>query len=158
MKIYIYFHFLKRLNWLFSPMFSFMRPAALLSAIERYEVPIFEQRPTSEPTQLETPTDVQITVTSTTLDTSSRSDDTTIQDALISPDSDSSANISIGCIHRPDAINSGPHTYVSRSSCSNSIVSSDSLVSDTLDSKSCTVKNSESEIGRLFQNSFPNFK
>ncbi|XP_043288430.1 diacylglycerol kinase eta isoform X3 [Venturia canescens] len=129
--------------------FNFMRPSALIKASEREEIANFEHRQNSEPTQLETPTDVQITVTSTTLDTSSRSDDTTIQDALISPDSDSSANISTGCIHRPEVNNSGPHTYVSRSSCSNSIVSSDSLVSDTLDSKSCTVKNSESEIGHI---------
>ncbi|XP_044581503.1 diacylglycerol kinase eta isoform X4 [Cotesia glomerata] len=94
-------------------------------------------------TQVDTPTDIQVTVTSTTLDTSSKSDDTTIQDALISP-SDSDINISSAFVHRTDY---DVRTHVSRSSCSNSIVSTDSLVSETLDSKSYTIKHSESEIG-----------
>lgn len=120
------------------------------ASINREQSPssLTTEQQNSEPTQMEPTTDIPVTVTSTTLQTSSRSDDTTIQDALISPDSDSSTstNISTGCIHRPE--NGCARTDFSRSSCSNSIVSSDSLVSDTLDSKSFTVKNSESEIGK----------
>nr|XP_046483245.1 diacylglycerol kinase eta isoform X1 [Neodiprion pinetum]XP_046483246.1 diacylglycerol kinase eta isoform X1 [Neodiprion pinetum] len=106
--------------------------------------------------QPETPSDIQVTVTSTTLDTSSPSDDTTIQDTMISPDTDS-----------PNSRNASPDEGVnlrkfdregkvdgSRSSfsCSNSIVSSDSMVLDsstTMDSRNLTVKNSESEIGHI---------
>lgn len=96
----------------------------------------------SEQSLLETLTDNQITVTSTTLDTTSKSDDTTIQDVMISPDSDS-PNMSL--VHRTDY---ATKTENSKSSGSNnSIASSDSIVSDTLDSKSITVKHSESEIG-----------
>ncbi|XP_024942630.1 diacylglycerol kinase eta isoform X4 [Cephus cinctus] len=96
----------------------------------------------NEHTPVETPSDIQVTVTSTTLDTSSPSDDTTIQDTMISPDTDSanSRNISPESMRKSE--NSKMDT--SRGSCSNSIVSSDSL-----DSRSFTVKNSESEIGHI---------
>ena len=104
----------------------------------------------SEENQAETQSDFQVTVTPTTLDTSSLTDDTTIQDALISPDSDSiqSGNVS------PENMNT-VQNYAKvnpmKGSCSSSIVSSESMVSDTLDSKSFTVKNSESEIGKHYK-------
>ncbi|XP_012257177.2 diacylglycerol kinase eta isoform X2 [Athalia rosae] len=107
----------------------------------------------NENQQAETPSDIQVTVTSTTLDTSSPSDDTTIQDTMISPDTDSanSRNISPDNDQKLDNYRKRDATYGSRSSCScsNSIVSSDSMIMDTLDSKNFTIKNSESEIGHI---------
>ena len=101
----------------------------------------------TEEIQVETQSDIQVTVTPTTLDTSSPTDDTTIQDAMISPDSDSieSRNASPENMSR---VQNDTKIDPVKGSCSNSIVSSDSMVSDTLDSKSFTVKNSESEIGK----------
>lgn len=98
----------------------------------------------SEPTQQTTPSDIPITVTPTTLDTSSTSDDTTIQDAMISPDTDSvpSGDLSPECPESKTS-NGGPQIETPRGSCTNSIVSSDSMVSDSF-----VVKNSESEIGK----------
>ncbi|XP_044008707.1 diacylglycerol kinase eta isoform X3 [Aphidius gifuensis] len=110
------------------------------------QLTITENNKYSEKSENESTNNIQVTITSSTLDTTtSQTDDTTVQDAMISPDSDSSnyGNISAGFIHRTD---NATKTEVSRSSCSNSIVSSDSLNSDTLDSKSYTIKHSESEI------------
>lgn len=100
--------------------------------------------------QAETPSDIQVTVTSTTLDTSSPSDDTTIQDTMISPDTDSANSRNISPDHG-QKLDNERKIYGSRSSCScsNSIVSSDSMILDTLDSKNFTIKNSESEIGHI---------
>lgn len=87
-----------------------------------------------------------IPVTRTTLDTSTPSDDATIQDTIVSPDTDSphSRNISPEPhVQKPLKVKVEP-----RGSCTNSIVSTDSIVSDTLDSRSYTVRNSESEIGK----------
>lgn len=97
--------------------------------------------------QVETQSDVQVTVTPTTLDTSTPTDDTTIQDAMISPDSESalSKNASLENMHR---VQNDVKIDPIKGSCSNSIISFDSTVSDTLDSKSLNVKNSESEIGK----------
>ncbi|XP_053594048.1 diacylglycerol kinase eta isoform X2 [Microplitis demolitor] len=103
----------------------------------------FKSSELTSTSKVNTPTDIQVTVTSTTLDTSSKSDDTTIQDALISPDSDI-INISNAFVHRSD-YDIETH-QLSKSSCSNSIASTDSLISETLDSKSYTIKHSESEI------------
>ncbi|XP_014219907.1 diacylglycerol kinase eta isoform X2 [Copidosoma floridanum] len=116
-----------------------------------------QQRPSpneSEPTQ-PTQSDLPVTVTPTSLDTSSPSDDTTIQyyflkDAIISPDTDSvpSVDASPECPDTKSA-NDAPKIGTPRGSCTNSIVSSDSMVSESLDSKNNYVfKNSESEIGR----------
>lgn len=85
---------------------------------------------------------IQVTVTDTELDTNSPSDDTTIQDAMISPDTESVMSRNASPDKKLD------NAAVARGSCSNSIVSTDSLVSETLDSKSFVVKNSESEIGK----------
>ncbi|XP_012278503.1 diacylglycerol kinase eta isoform X2 [Orussus abietinus] len=106
-----------------------------------------EERRPSEPVQVETTSDIQVTVTATTLDTSSPSDDTTMQDTMISPDTESinSRNVSPECARKSECCT---RAGLSRGSCTNSIVSSDSTVSDTLDSKSM-VKNSESEIGHI---------
>lgn len=99
----------------------------------------------SEPTQIEASSDVPITVTKTILDTSTPSDDATIQDTIVSPDTDSlhSRNISPEYAQKP-AITK----LEARGSCTNSIVSTDSMVSETFDSRSYTVRNSESEIGK----------
>lgn len=100
----------------------------------------------SEPSQAEGSSDVPVTVTRTTLDTSTPSDDATIQDTIVSPDTDSlhSRNISPEPhVQKPPKAQIEP-----RGSCTNSIVSTDSIVSDTLDSRSYTVRNSESEIGK----------
>ncbi|XP_033209733.1 diacylglycerol kinase eta isoform X5 [Belonocnema kinseyi] len=104
------------------------------------------EQPATEEVQVETQSDIQVTVTPTSLDTSSPTDDTTIQDAMISPDSDSidSRNASPDNMNR---VQNDTKIDPVKGSCSDSIVSSESLVSDTLDSKSFTVKNSESEIG-----------
>ncbi|XP_015118316.1 diacylglycerol kinase eta [Diachasma alloeum] len=123
--------------------FQFSTPADIATVQRAMEV-VAEQQ--SEQSQLETPTDNQITVTSTTLDTTSKSDDTTIQDVVISPDSDSPNSTNMSLIHRTDH---ATKTENSKSSGSNSIASSDSIISDTLDSKSFTVKHSESEIGHI---------
>lgn len=109
----------------------------------------FKSSELTSTSKVNTPTDIQVTVTSTTLDTSSKSDDTTIQDALISPDSDI-INISNAFVHRSD-YDIETH-QLSKSSCSNSIASTDSLISETLDSKSYTIKHSESEIGNNYYN------
>lgn len=95
--------------------------------------------------------DIQVTVTSTTLDTSSPSDDTTIQDTMISPDTDSANSRNISPDHNNQTKSDNERKIEgSRSSCtsSNSIVSSDSMILDTLDSRNFMIKNSESEIGR----------
>lgn len=70
---------------------------------------------------------------------------------MISPDTDSanSRNISPDHVHKLDndrKIDGSRSSF----SCSNSIVSSDSMILDTLDSKNFTIKNSESEIGMIF--------
>jgi len=98
----------------------------------------------SEPTQIETSSDVP-TVTKTILDTSTPSDDATIQDTIVSPDTDSphSRNISPEHAQKPVIAK-----LEARGSCTNSIISTDSMVSETFDSKSYTVRNSESEIGK----------
>ncbi|KAJ8683494.1 hypothetical protein QAD02_019286 [Eretmocerus hayati] len=94
----------------------------------------------SEPTQRDTQSDLPNTgATPSTIETSSPSDDTTIQDVMMSPDTDSvpSDDISPEC---PDTKSSNrQHKSVS---CSNSLISSDSMVSDI-------PKNSESEIGYI---------
>lgn len=67
---------------------------------------------------------------------------------MISPDTDSvpSDDISPEC---PDTTSgNGQKNETPRGSCTNSTVSSDSMVSDTFDSKNYIVKNSESEIGK----------
>lgn len=93
----------------------------------------------SDTTPGEAPSEGPITVTSTTLDSSSL-DDTTIQEPMISPDSDSGRN---ECLKQDDG-----SRLDNRGSCSNSIISSDSMLSEAYDSKcSFPVKNSESEIG-----------
>ncbi|XP_011501604.1 PREDICTED: diacylglycerol kinase eta [Ceratosolen solmsi marchali] len=83
------------------------------------------------------------------LDASSTSDDTTIQDAIISPDTDSvpSEDISSECPYTRSSNSHKNETY--RESCTNSIVSSDSVISDSFDIKNCGMKNSESEIGQI---------
>lgn len=100
----------------------------------------------SELTQIETSSDVPITVTKTILDTSTPSDDATMQDTIVSPDTDSlhSRNISPEHVQKPVIAK-----LEARGSCTNSIVSTDSIVSETFDSRSYTVRNSESEIGKL---------
>ncbi|XP_012523249.1 diacylglycerol kinase eta isoform X3 [Monomorium pharaonis] len=97
----------------------------------------------SEPTQVEASSDVPVTVTKTTLDTSTPSDDATMQDTIVSPDTDSlhSKNISPEHVQKPTIAKVG-----TRGSCTNSIISTDSIVSETFDSNSYTVRNSESEI------------
>ncbi|XP_016844045.2 diacylglycerol kinase eta isoform X3 [Nasonia vitripennis] len=130
--------------------FSF-EAAAVESAVNQLNQHQQEPHPqnyeASEPTHQETQSDIPVTVTPTTFDTSSPSDDTTIQDAMISPDTDSvpSGDISPEC---PDT-RSGNYQKngTPRGSCTNSTVSSDSMVSDSFDSKNYIVKNSESEIG-----------
>lgn len=99
----------------------------------------------SESTQIEVSSDVPVTVTRTVLDASTPSDDATIQDTVVSPDTDSlhSRNISPEHAQKP-AITK----LEARSSCTNSIISTDSMVSETFDSRSYTVRNSESEIGK----------
>ncbi|XP_034947054.1 diacylglycerol kinase eta isoform X2 [Chelonus insularis] len=99
------------------------------------------EQQSSETVKLETEADIQVTITSTSIDSSTRSDDTTIQDIMISPDSETNNFSAI--VHKTDC---GIKNEVSKSSCSNSIVSSDSIISDTLDSKSLVMKHSESEI------------
>ncbi|KAK0087488.1 hypothetical protein PV325_000929 [Microctonus aethiopoides] len=123
--------------------FNFSTPADS-AAIHNAIIATVDEHQYSEPSQLDTPTDLQVTVTSTTLDTSSKSDDTTIQDTIISPDED--INNSTSFVHPSDH---AARAEVMHSSCSNSIVSTDSLVSDTLDSQSFIVKHSESEIGHI---------
>ncbi|XP_058801772.1 diacylglycerol kinase eta isoform X2 [Phymastichus coffea] len=97
-----------------------------------------------EATQQETQSDLPpVTVTSTTLETSTPSDDTTIQDAIISPDTDSvpSVDVSPEC---PESKSISEKKRVGhRGSCTNSIISSDSMVSESFNQ---VVKNSESEI------------
>lgn len=97
----------------------------------------------SEPTQASS--DVPITVTKTVFDASTSSDDATMQDTIVSPDTDSlySRNISPEYVQKPAIVKLEP-----RGSCTNSIVSTDSMASETFDSKSYTVRNSESEIGK----------
>ncbi|XP_012222170.2 diacylglycerol kinase eta isoform X2 [Linepithema humile] len=97
----------------------------------------------SEPTQIEGSSDIPITVTKTTLDTSTPSDDATMQDILVSPDTDSLHSRNISPEHVQKSMEPKPNA---RGSCTNSIISTDSIVSETLDSKSYTVRNSESEI------------
>ncbi|XP_014484616.1 PREDICTED: diacylglycerol kinase eta isoform X6 [Dinoponera quadriceps] len=111
----------------------------------------------SELTQIEASSDLPVTVTRTTLDTSTPSDDaTTIQDTIVSPDTDSlhSRNIS----PEPHAQKPSRARVEPRGSCTNSIISTDSIVSDTLDSRSYTVRNSESEIGHIDSDIFDSSK
>ncbi|XP_020297284.1 diacylglycerol kinase eta isoform X2 [Pseudomyrmex gracilis] len=107
-----------------------------------------------EPTQIES-SDIPITVTKT-IDTSTPSDDATMQDAIISPDTDSihSRNISLEQTYRSTAFK----CTEPRGSCTNSIISTDSMVSETLDSKSYTVRNSESEIENIDSDIFDSTK
>ncbi|XP_018344813.1 PREDICTED: diacylglycerol kinase eta isoform X3 [Trachymyrmex septentrionalis] len=87
----------------------------------------------SEPTQIEASSDVPITVTKITLDTSTPSDDAT---TVVSLDMDSfhSKNISPEHVQKPAIVK-----LETRSSCTNS---TDSMVSDTFDSRSYTIRNS----------------
>ncbi|XP_025074284.1 LOW QUALITY PROTEIN: diacylglycerol kinase eta [Pogonomyrmex barbatus] len=109
----------------------------------------------SEPTEIEVSSDIPITVTKTILDTSTPSDDATMQDTIISPDTDSlhSRNISPEHVQKPIIAKLEP-----RGSCTNSIISTDSMVSETFDSKSYTVRNSESEIGHIDSDIFDSTK
>jgi len=94
----------------------------------------------SEPTQIEASSDVPITVTKITLDTSTPSDDAT---TVVSLDMDSfhSKNISPEHVQKPAIVK-----LETRSSCTNS---TDSMVSETFDSRSYTVRNSTlSEVGK----------
>ncbi|XP_011164815.1 diacylglycerol kinase eta isoform X7 [Solenopsis invicta] len=107
----------------------------------------------SDTTQIETFSDVPVTVT--ILDTSTPSDDGTMQDTIVSPDTDSlqSKNIS------PEHAQKPVLTKVeARGSCTNSIISTDSMVSETFDSRSYTVRNSESEIGHIDSDIFDSTK
>ncbi|XP_051164827.1 diacylglycerol kinase eta isoform X4 [Leptopilina boulardi] len=128
--------------------FSFEAPMvekALLTELKKIQNEIMTN---GDEFQIETQSDIQVTVTPTTLDTSSPTDDTTIQDAMISPDSETafSKNASLENMHR---MQSDVKIDPIKGSCSNSIISLDSTVSDTMDSKSLNVKNSESEIGHI---------
>ncbi|XP_071577099.1 diacylglycerol kinase eta isoform X4 [Temnothorax nylanderi] len=109
----------------------------------------------SEPTQIEASSDGPITVTKSVLDTSTPSDDETMQDTIVSPDTDSlhSRNISPEHVQKPAIAKLEP-----RGSCTNSIVSTDSMVSETFDSRSYTVRNSESEIGHIDSDIFDSTK
>ncbi|XP_053979829.1 diacylglycerol kinase eta isoform X3 [Hylaeus volcanicus] len=100
----------------------------------------------SEYNNIEASSEFQISVTRTNFDTSSPSDDATMQDTVISPDSDSIQSRHISPEHE-QKFEDKSKMDTPRGSCSNSIVSTDSMISDTLDFKSYVVRNSESEIG-----------
>lgn len=127
-----------------SSVFSFDSSTLVESAADKLNKQGNDNYVPSELNQQETESDVP--VTTVTLETSTPSDDTTIQDAMISPDTDSvpSVDVSPECPESKSISEkkaTGPH----RNSCSNSIVSSDSMVSESFNQ---VVKNSESEIGK----------
>ncbi|KAG7210239.1 hypothetical protein KM043_011787 [Ampulex compressa] len=112
---------------------------------------------TSESTQMDGSSDIQTSVTRTSFDTSSPSDDATIQDAIISPDTDSLHSRCVSSENEQKSESRGKGE-IAKGSCSNSIISTDSLVSDTLDFRSYTTRNSESEIGRIGSEIFDSTK
>ncbi|XP_050453538.1 diacylglycerol kinase eta isoform X5 [Cataglyphis hispanica] len=137
--------------------FSFDSPAAQTAGCQQEAqiAAINNNFLSSEHTQIEPVSDIPITVTKTTLDTSTPSDDaTTIQDTIVSPDTDSlhSRNIS------PQHAQKSAKVKLERGSCTNSIISTDSMVSETLDSRSYTIRNSESEIGHIDSDIFDSTK
>ncbi|XP_025161810.1 diacylglycerol kinase eta isoform X6 [Harpegnathos saltator] len=137
--------------------FTFDEPAAQIAGGQSgMQAAVSDNLLTSEPTQVEASSDIPVTVTRTTLDTSTPSDDATMQDTIVSPDTDSlhSRNIS----PEPQAQKLSQSKLEPRGSCTNSIVSTDSIVSDTLDSRSCTIRNSESEIGHIDSDIFDSSK
>nr|XP_033330534.1 diacylglycerol kinase eta isoform X3 [Megalopta genalis] len=99
-----------------------------------------------ESNNIEGSSEFQTSVTRTNFDTSSPSDDTTMQDTMISPDTDSIHSRLISPEHEQKFENRSK-IDTTRGSCSNSIASTDSMISDTLDFKSYRIRNSESEIG-----------
>ncbi|XP_031830705.1 diacylglycerol kinase eta isoform X3 [Nomia melanderi] len=99
-----------------------------------------------ESNNIEGSSEFQTSVTRTNFDTSSPSDDATMQDTIISPDTDSIHSRLISPEHEPKFENRSKMD-TTRGSCSNSIVSTDSMISDTLDFKNYIIRNSESEIG-----------
>ncbi|XP_012149203.2 diacylglycerol kinase eta [Megachile rotundata] len=91
-------------------------------------------------------------VTRTTFDTSTPSDDATMQDTIISPDTESFQSKHLSPEHTEKFENR--IKCDSRGSCSNSIISTDSTISDTLDFKNYVMRSSESEIVRISNDIF----
>nr|XP_012149203.1 PREDICTED: diacylglycerol kinase eta [Megachile rotundata] len=91
-------------------------------------------------------------VTRTTFDTSTPSDDATMQDTIISPDTESFQSKHLSPEHTEKFENR--IKCDSRGSCSNSIISTDSTISDTLDFKNYVIRSSESEIVRISNDIF----
>ncbi|XP_076166634.1 diacylglycerol kinase eta isoform X5 [Ptiloglossa arizonensis] len=111
----------------------------------------------SEYNNIEASSEFQTSITRTNFDTSSPSDDATMQDIIISPDSDSIQFRHISPEHEQKFENRNKMD-TTRGSCSNSIVSTDSIISDTLDFKSYVIRNSESEIARISSDIFDSTK
>ncbi|XP_034189721.2 diacylglycerol kinase eta isoform X3 [Osmia lignaria lignaria] len=111
----------------------------------------------SESNNIEISSDFQVSVTRTTFDTSSPSDDATMQDTIISPDTESFQSRHISPEHTQKFENR-IKTDTNRGSCSNSIISTDSTISDTLDFKNYMIRNSESEIARINSDIFDSTK
>lgn len=111
----------------------------------------------SESNNIEISSDFQVSVTRTTFDTSSPSGDATMQDTIISPDTESFQSRHLSPEHKQKFENR-IKTDTSRGSCSNSIISTDSTISDTLDFKNYMIRNSESEIGKCIDKSSDNYK
>ncbi|XP_015431327.1 PREDICTED: diacylglycerol kinase eta [Dufourea novaeangliae] len=121
--------------------------AQSISAYTQQESDVHMFNDQHESNNMELSSDFQISVTRTNFDTSSPSDDATMQDTIISPDTDSIHSRHVSLEHDQKFENRSKMD-TTRGSCSNSIVSTDSIISDTLDLKSYVIRNSESEIGK----------
>lgn len=109
------------------------------------EIHAFNEQQLTESNNIES-SEFQTLVSRTNFDTSTPSDDATMQDTIMSPDTDSAQSRYVS--PEPDQkFENRTKMDTNRGSCSNSIVSMDSIVSDTLDFKSYVIRNSESEIG-----------
>lgn len=73
---------------------------------------------------IEASSEFQTNVSKTTFDTSSPSDDATIQDTIVSPDTDSVQSRQVSLEHEENRTK----LDMNRGSCSNSIVSTDSMI------------------------------
>ncbi|XP_076663150.1 diacylglycerol kinase eta isoform X2 [Andrena cerasifolii] len=120
------------------------------------EIHVFTEQQLTESNNIES-SEFQTLVSRTNFDTSTPSDDATMQDTIMSPDTDSVQSRYVS--PEPDQkFENRTKMDTNRGSCSNSIVSMDSIVSDTLDFKSYVIRNSESEIARIGSDIFDSTK
>ncbi|XP_076247267.1 diacylglycerol kinase eta [Calliopsis andreniformis] len=116
-----------------------------------------EQQHVTESNNIEASLEFQKSISRTNFDTSSPSDDATIQDTIVSPDTDSVQSRHV-FPEQEEQYENRIKMDTNKGSCSNSIVSTDSMISDTLDFKSYVIRNSDSEIACIGSDIFDSTK